>query len=537
MKAKTIAVGGLLALVALALAAVIAANPFATQAASQDTPQSQITSPEDLGNPQMAEDEEPSTKPYIGIYIAPDPDGGVMVLKVMEYSPSDGVLQAGDVITAANSETVDGPNDLIDAVAEAGVGGNITLTVTRDGQSMDVTVTVGEREVEDTKKVWTKPYIGIYVSPGDDGGVEVVKVMKDSPSDGVLQDGDVITSVDSETVNDSSDLIDAVAEAGVGGAVTLTVTRDGQSIDVTVTVGEHKADDAKKLWTKPYIGIVVTPDPDGVVEVVEVMDNGPSNGVLQADDVITAANGEAVSDSKDLINAIVEAGVGGTITLTVTRDDQSMDVTITVGERTEARFESARVLRRPFTRGVSPVDPGMLMPSRVVDDRFASSRIVVADDDGNYRTHRTVAGTVTTVDADAGTFTLQPKDGSATIDYTINDDTVITMSRTGDLGQLNTTDPTMVMDVDGEVKWIRQGNPAMRFDRGPRAFPGFSGAYRQFRTGPEVYIRRVHDDEDVMELLPRELREKINSMRSGGGGGFNLPGNGQTPPAGSNDTF
>ena len=535
MKAKTIAVGGLLALVALALAAVIAANPFATQAASQDTPQSQVTSPEDLGNPQMAEDEEPSTKPYIGIYIAPDPDGGVMVLKVMEYSPSDGVLQAGDVITAANSETVDGPNDLIDAVAEAGVGGNITLTVTRDGQSMDVTVTVGEREVEDTKKVWTKPYIGIYVSPGDDGGVEVVKVMKDSPSDGVLQDGDVITSVDSETVNDSSDLIDAVAEAGVGGAVTLTVTRDGQSIDVTVTVGEHKADDTKKVWTKPYIGIVVTSDPDGVVKVVEVMDNGPSNGVLQADDVITAANGEAVSDSKDLINAIVEAGVGGTITLTVTRDDQSMDVTVTVGERTEARFESARVLRRPFTRGVSPVDPGMLMPSRVVDDRFASSRIVVADDDGNYRTHRTVAGTVTTVDADAGTFTLQPKDGSATIDYTINDETVITISRTGDLGQLNTTDPTVVMDVDGEVKWIQQGNPVMRFDRGPSVFPGFGGAFRGYRTGPEVYIHRILDDEDVMELLPRELREKINSMRSGGGS--SVPGNGQTPPAGSSDTF
>ena len=98
MKAKTIAVGGLLALVALAMASVIAANPFATQAASQDTPQSQVTSPEDLGNPQMADDEESSTstKPYIGIYIAPDSDGGVKVLKVMKDSPSDGVLQADD---------------------------------------------------------------------------------------------------------------------------------------------------------------------------------------------------------------------------------------------------------------------------------------------------------------------------------------------------------------------------------------------------------------------------------------------------------
>ena len=528
MKAKTIAVGGLLALVALALAAVIAANPFATQAASQDSPQSQVTSPEDLGNPQMAEDEEPSTKPYIGIYIAPDPDGGVKVLKVMEDSPSDGVLQAGDVITAANSLTVDGPNDLIDAVATAGVGGTLSLTVTRDGLSVNVTVTVGEREVEDTKKLRSKPHIGIYVSPADDGGVEVVKIVEDGPADGVLEEGDVITAVDSETVDDSKDLVNAVAKAGVGGTVTLTVTRDGQSQDVTVTVGEREAGEKFKVWSKPYIGVVVTPDPDGGVEVVEVMDNGPSNGILQADDVITAANGEAVNDSKDLINAVAKAGVGGSLPLTVTRDGQSMDVTVSVGERTEAMFENTRVLRRPLTRNVFPPVPRMIVPSRVADDRFASSQFVIADEDGNYQTHRTVAGTVTTVDADARTFTLQPKDGSAAIDYAINDETVISMSRTGDLGQLNTTDPTVVMDVDGEVKWIQQGNPAMRFDRGPSVFPGFSGAYRQYRTGPKVYIRRLLDDDDVMDLLPDEIRDRINNMRSGGS---------QTPPVDSDGTF
>ena len=443
MKAKTIAVGGLLALVALALAAVIAANPFATQAASQDTPQSQVTRPESLGSPQMAEDEESSTststKPYIGIYIAPDSDGGVMVLKVMKDSPSDGVLQADDVITAANSETVDGPNDLIAAVASAGVGGTLSLTVTRDGQSMDVTVTVGERKADDTHKVWSKPYIGIHVSPAGDGGVEVVKVVEDGPSDGVLEAGDVITAVDSETVNDSKDLIDAIVEAGAGGTITLTVTRDGQSMDVTVTVGQR-----------------------------------------------------------------------------------------------EVRFESARVLKRPFTRGVSPLDRGMITRSRVVDDRFASSQIVIADDDGNYETHRTVAGTVTSVDADAGTFTLQPKDGSAAIDYTINDETVIIMSRTGDLGQLNTTDPTVVMDVDGDVKWVRQGAPTMRFDRGPSVFPGLGGGSRQHRTGPKVYIHRILRDEDVMKL-PSEIRERINRRRSGGGS--NVPGNSQTPPAGTGDTF
>ena len=440
MKAKTIAVGGLLALVALALAAVIAANPFATQAASQDTPQSQVTSPEDLGNPQMAEDEEPSTKPYIGIYIAPDPNGGVMVLKVMNDSPSDGVLQAGDIITASNSENVDGPNDLIAAVAAAGVGGTLSLTVTRDGQSVDVTVTVGEREVEDTKKVGSKPYIGIYVSPADDGGVEVVKVVEDGPSDGVLQEGDVITAADSETVN----------------------------------------------------------------------------------------------DSKGLIDAIVEAGVGGDVALTITRDDQSMDVTVTVGER-EVSFQSTRVFRKPFTHSVSPLDRGVFTRPRVVDDRFASSQIVIADDDGNYRTHRTVAGAVTTVDADAGTFTLQPKDGSATIDYTINDETVITMNRTGDIGGLNTTDPTFVMDVDGEVKWVKQVDSDMKLDHERKMFPNFSGAYRQYRTEQKVYIRRLLDDKDVMELLPDEIRDKINSMRSSAG--TSDPGETQTTPTDSGGAF
>ena len=443
MKAKTIAVGGLMALVALALAAVIAANPFATQAASQDTPQSQVTSPEDLGSPQMAENEETSTstKPYIGIYIAPNPDGGVKVLKVMKDSPSDGVLQAGDIITASNSETVDGANDLIAAVAEVGVGETLSLTVTRDGQSMDVSVTVGEREVEDSKKVVSKPYIGIYVSPADDDGVEVVKVVEDGPSDGVLEEGDVITAADSETVD----------------------------------------------------------------------------------------------DSKDLITAVADAGVGGSITITVTRDDQSMDVTVTVGERAVARFESARVLRRPFV-GVAPnVGPRMTLPSRVVDDRFSSSQLVIADEDGNYQTHRTVAGTVTTVDADAGTFTLQPKDGSDTIDYTINDETVVTMNRAGDIGGLNTTDPTVVMDVDGEVKWVQQGSPVMRFNRGPSVFPGLGRANRQYRTGPEVYIRRLIDDDDIMELLPADVWERIKKMRSGAESGD--PAETQTTTTNSGGTF
>ena len=85
------------------------------------------------------------------------------------------------------------------------------------------------------------------------------------------------------------------------------------------------------------------------------------------------------------------------------------------------------------------------------------TRIVFENEDGEYSTYRAVVGTVSEVDTSAGTFTLDPKDGSDSIDYTIDEDTKVVMNRSGDLGQLNTDDETLVVDVDGEVMLVRQG--------------------------------------------------------------------------------
>ena len=247
---------------------------------------------------------------------------------------------------------------------------------------------------------------------------------------------------------------------------------------------------------KPYIGVVIYPLADGSVKVAKVLPDSPSDGVLEAGDIITAVNGVAIGGVSDLTDAIETAGSGEPLILTVTRDNSSMDVTVTVGE-----YEKILPETKPYIR------KGAFHKSKRMRDRIASSQFVMADEDGNYRTYRTVFGSVTNLDADAGTFTLQPKDGSDTISYSINDDTRIYVGkdRVGDLSGLDTDEEMVVMDVDGEVKVVKQA--------GEDAVGGFG--YRKFRMhkfgpGGASYHRSFFKPFDF-----DGIRIKIDRLRAG----------------------
>ena len=59
-------------------------------------------------------------------------------------------------------------------------------------------------------------------------GARVESVLPDTPAEGNLQDGDVITAVDDQPVGTTSDLIDAVRRHSVGETLALSYLRDGQ---------------------------------------------------------------------------------------------------------------------------------------------------------------------------------------------------------------------------------------------------------------------------------------------------------------------
>ena len=93
-----------------------------------------------------------------------------------------------------------------------------------------------------------KPYIGVSVddvseetqSYGLPQGAAVKSVTQDSPAEEAgLQVNDIITKAGDTEISGSKDLVDVVGAASVGDQLVLTVYRQGQTIEVTVTVGEE----------------------------------------------------------------------------------------------------------------------------------------------------------------------------------------------------------------------------------------------------------------------------------------------------------
>ena len=54
-------------------------------------------------------------------------------------------VKAGDVITSVNGTEITGSSDLVSLVSEAAIGDMLTMTVYRQGSTMELTVTVGEQ--------------------------------------------------------------------------------------------------------------------------------------------------------------------------------------------------------------------------------------------------------------------------------------------------------------------------------------------------------------------------------------------------------
>ena len=72
------------------------------------------------------------------------------------------------------------------------------------------------------------------------GGAIVKSVMRDSPADGLLEEEDIITSVDGEAVSGPRDVVDAVRSSSPEEVMTFTVLRGGDTMSIEVTLGERE---------------------------------------------------------------------------------------------------------------------------------------------------------------------------------------------------------------------------------------------------------------------------------------------------------
>lgn len=169
-------------------------------------------------------------RPWIGIYmqeLTPElaekfkVDKGVLVADVVEGSPADTAgIQAGDVIQKVNGEPVDSSLDLKEEILEREIGEEITLTLIRKGEEIDITFSTGqepEKLVQITGGSLSEKLLGIQVHSINpelekeynlregEQGVVVVSVEPGSPAARVgIDPGDVIQSVVIESAGEVS---------------------------------------------------------------------------------------------------------------------------------------------------------------------------------------------------------------------------------------------------------------------------------------------------------------------------------------------
>jgi putative serine protease PepD len=89
----------------------------------------------------------------------------------------------------------------------------------------------------------TTPIIGVQLDMQyANDGARVQDVTAGGPSATAgLQSGDVIAAVDGKNIADATDLIVTIRAHAAGDTVKLTITRDGQSIVVPITLTASKA--------------------------------------------------------------------------------------------------------------------------------------------------------------------------------------------------------------------------------------------------------------------------------------------------------
>lgn len=167
---------------------------------------------------------------------------GAIVASAQDGSPALAAgIQNGDVITAVNGQQVSTPRELARVIGGDAPGNTVKVDVWRNGNSQSFDVKLGELSADQTASAQSGTPesapatsslqdFGLTVTPAEDGnGVLVTQVDPDSDAaDRGLQAGDVIVSVNSQTVASAGDIDKAVKAAQQAGRkqVLVQVMRD-----------------------------------------------------------------------------------------------------------------------------------------------------------------------------------------------------------------------------------------------------------------------------------------------------------------------
>ncbi|RWZ60712.1 PDZ domain-containing protein [Halobacillus fulvus] len=162
-------------------------------------------------------------------------------------------------------------------------------------------------------------------------GVYVVNVLEGMPAEEQLQSGDEITQVDGQDIEESSDLIDYVSDLEEGTSVTLTIVREGETIERDISLAPFP-DDPSRVGVGISLVTDRTVEVDPPVEVKSGEIGGPSAGLMFSLEMYDQLTEEDMTKGYQIagtgeINYEGEVGrIGGIDKKVVAADREGVDV-------------------------------------------------------------------------------------------------------------------------------------------------------------------------------------------------------------------
>lgn len=303
---------------------------------------------------------------WLGVAVRDTADG-VTVGEVAAESPAEAAgLQAGDVIESVDGTAVGTARELVEAIAEHQPGDEVVLSVARDGESSDYTVTLGTRPADlDLQPQPVKPDNGFQFR----GKLDLLGLEAEATSEGLLiqsideaspfysaglEEGDLITGINGQSWDD-------LMPGGMlplfrsDEPLTLTVMRGDETLEVEVDLSDVLpmgpndgpfVEQGMMMGQPTQLGVsFASLDEEVAAEegvtategalIKEVFENTPAaEAGLEVGDVVTAVNGEPVDEEHTLRDRLVAYEEGDVVTLAVLRGSESMDIEVTLGPNT-----------------------------------------------------------------------------------------------------------------------------------------------------------------------------------------------------------
>lgn len=249
--------------------------------------------------------------------------------------PFDNFLQTDASINPGNSG---GP--LLNMAGQV-VGINTAIIASGQGIGFAIPSNMAAKiidQIKDGKKI-SRGWLGVTIQDVDENaakalglkdqsGALIGSVMENEPAQKAgVRDGDVIVAVDGKNIENSAELLRAIADKQPGSTAVLTVWRDGRTMNIDVTLGERKAANegrgmrgSQKREMNVELGISVRPlrnaerknekiPADTGLLIVDVEQDKPgAEADLRVGDIILKVNQQPVKSVAEFSRIVREMG-------------------------------------------------------------------------------------------------------------------------------------------------------------------------------------------------------------------------------------